>query len=61
MYEVWEVKMPLNTNFDEKMVLWEQLTIQYNKKDEAYDSKIRQQFQNLNELKFPFFGGVIRK
>ena len=27
MYEVWELKMPLNTNFDGKIVLWEPLTI----------------------------------
>ena len=27
IYEVWEVKLPLNTNFDEKIVLWEPVTI----------------------------------
>ena len=37
MYEVWEVKMSLNTNFDEKIVLWEPLTIPQSIKKTLYD------------------------
>ena len=39
MYEVWELKMPLNTNFDGKIVFWVPLTIPQSIKKTLYKNQ----------------------